>query len=105
MPSRGSAWPLPSPLRGGWPEGPGGGGTGSARFWATPTPTLRVDPPRKGEGWARFIVALLLILLSFSALAQTLPALTGRVVDNAGLVDPVAETALVQKLEAFEQKS
>ena len=34
-----------------------------------------------------------------------MPALTGRVVDNAGLIDPVAETALVQKLEAFEKKS
>lgn len=51
-----------------------------------------------------FLLALCL-LLPLAAFAQTLPALTGRVVDNAGLVDPVAEAALVQKLEAFEQKS
>ncbi|AWC25573.1 ATP-dependent helicase [Aminobacter sp. MSH1] len=36
----------PAPLWGGSPEGPGGG-DGLA---STPTPTLRVDPPHKGEG-------------------------------------------------------
>ena len=61
--------------------------------------------PLRG-GSTRFIAALLLVLLlPLAAFAQELPALTGRVVDDAGLIDPVAETALVRKLEAFEQKS
>jgi len=33
------------------------------------------------------------------------PALTGRVVDNAGLLPPSDETALIAKLEAFEARS
>ena len=44
------------------------------------------------------LAVLVLTCLSF---AQDLPALTVRVVDEAGMIDPVAETALVQKLEAF----
>ena len=38
---------LTSPLRGGRAVGAGGG---NAATVATPTPTLRVDPPHKGEG-------------------------------------------------------
>jgi ATP-dependent helicase HrpB len=42
---------LPSPLRGGSPEGRGGGEPApTAR--SIPTPALRADPPRKGEGGA-----------------------------------------------------
>src|SRR5690606_665022 len=37
--------------------------------------------------------------------AQALPALTGRVVDNAGVIDAATEHALTQKLAALEQKS
>ena len=51
------------------------------------------------------LALLLLFVMPLAALAAELPALTGRVVDDAGLIDPVAETALDQKLEAFEQKS
>ena len=51
------------------------------------------------------LALLALLFLPLAAFAQDLPALTGRVVDDAGLIDPVAETALVQKLQAFEQKS
>ena len=47
----------------------------------------------------------MLLLLPVLALAAALPALTGRVVDNAGVIDAASETMLVQKLEAFEQKS
>ena len=43
--------------------------------------------------------------LRFAAFAAELPALTGRVVDNAGMIDPATEAALVQKLAAFEKKS
>ncbi|MEQ1953739.1 YgcG family protein [Mesorhizobium sp. CN2-181] len=39
------------------------------------------------------------------ALAADLPKLTGRVADTAGMIDPATETALSQKLEAFEKKS
>ncbi|QDZ03374.1 YgcG family protein [Nitratireductor mangrovi] len=37
--------------------------------------------------------------------AGELPALTGRVVDNAGLIDAATETDLIATLAAFEQKS
>ena len=47
---------------------------------------------------------LLLCFLPLAAFAAELPALTGRVVDNAGMIDPATEAALVQKLAAFEKK-
>jgi uncharacterized protein len=54
-------------------------------------------------------LALLLLLLLAAALAASaqsaLPALTGRVVDNANLIDPATKSALTAKLAAFEQKS
>lgn len=49
--------------------------------------------------------AFLLLLLMFAASAAELPALTGRVVDDAGMIDPETKAALVQKLEDFEKKS
>lgn len=48
---------------------------------------------------------LVLCVVCLPALAQQLPALSGRVVDTAGMIEPAAEAALVRKLEAFEQKS
>jgi uncharacterized protein len=48
---------------------------------------------------------LFLLLLGSIALAAGLPKLTGRVVDNAGMIDPATEAALTEKLAAFEQKS
>lgn len=48
---------------------------------------------------------LLALLLPLAVLAAELPALTGRVVDAAGLIDPAAEAALTARLEAFERKS
>ena len=50
-------------------------------------------------------VFFLLLLFAFPAFAQNLPTLTGRVVDNAGLIDPATKAALTAKLEAFEKKS
>ena len=47
---------------------------------------------------------LLVLLLCLPAFAQ-LPALTGRVVDAAGMIDAATEAALTAKLAAFEQKS
>lgn len=39
------------------------------------------------------------------ALAQTFPALTGRVVDQAGILSPQTEAALTQKLAALEARN
>lgn len=51
------------------------------------------------------LFALLFALALAPAHAADLPALTGRVVDQAGLMDAASEALLVAKLEAFEQKS
>ncbi len=55
----------------------------------------------------RLIAALWLALLTIAApaAAQTFPALTGRVVDAANLLDPAQEQALTAKLEAVERSS
>jgi uncharacterized protein len=50
------------------------------------------------------IIGLLLLLLPLIALAAELPALTGRVVDDAGMIDAATEAALTQKLADFEKK-
>ncbi|MBS3647916.1 YgcG family protein [Pseudaminobacter sp. 19-2017] len=52
-----------------------------------------------------FLALFTALLLSSLALAAELPKLTGRVVDNAGMIDPADDTALTQKLEDFEKKS
>ncbi|WP_110297718.1 TPM domain-containing protein [Blastomonas natatoria] len=49
---------------------------------------------------------LLLVVAAHSAVsAQTFPKLTGRVVDQANLLDPTQEAALTAKLEALEKQS
>ena len=55
----------------------------------------------------RFLAALWLAVLCTvtPALAQTFPALTGRVVDQANLLDPAQEAALNAKLASVEQRS
>ncbi len=55
---------------------------------------------------ARFWLAAV-VALAFACLADAaeLPVLTGRVVDRADLIDAATETALVNKLAAFEAKS
>ncbi|WP_375162709.1 TPM domain-containing protein, partial [Mesorhizobium sp. Mes31] len=52
------------------------------------------------------LLGLLASLLFFplAAFAADLPALTGRVVDNAGIIDAGTRAALTQKLAAFEAK-
>ena len=74
---------------------------------AFPSPRSRGEGARRADEGRRrrWPLALLLLLLSFPVLAQQLPALTGRVVDNAGLIDAASEEALTRKLAAFEQKS
>jgi uncharacterized protein len=51
-----------------------------------------------------FLAFVLALLLPLAAFAAELPKLTGRVVDNAGMIDPTTKAALTQKLEDFEKK-
>ena len=50
------------------------------------------------------LVFFLILFLPLTALAADLPALTGRVVDNAGIIDAATKAALTQKLADFEKK-
>jgi uncharacterized protein len=52
-----------------------------------------------------FVLFGLLILAVTPATAQTFPKLTGRVVDQANLLDPAQEAALTAKLAALETQS
>ena len=64
---------------------------------------------RRPTGLAALLLCLVAALLvSFPAAAQTkidFPALTGRVVDQADLLDPATEQALTEKLAALEASS
>jgi uncharacterized protein len=51
------------------------------------------------------ILALFSAVVSVSANALTFPELTGRVVDEAGILDPATKIALEQKLSDFESKT
>jgi uncharacterized protein len=52
--------------------------------------------------WARAVVTLLLTLVACAAHALTFPELTGRVVEDAGILDSAAKAALESKLAEFE---
>ncbi|MBX9844812.1 MAG: YgcG family protein [Xanthobacteraceae bacterium] len=51
------------------------------------------------------LLTLLAVALACAAHALTFPQLTGRVVDEAGILDPPARAALEQKLAEFEAKT
>ena len=52
------------------------------------------------------ILRLLCFVVATSALAAlTFPELTGRVVDEAGILDPATKAALERKLADFETKT
>ena len=51
------------------------------------------------------LIALLLALTGQAAVAQNFPKLTGRVVDEANLLDPQQEVALSAKLEGLEART
>ncbi len=54
----------------------------------------------------RFLLILLALFVSLgTANAQTFPALSGRVVDQADLLSPAEEAALTAKLQALETQS
>ncbi|TIR31882.1 MAG: YgcG family protein, partial [Mesorhizobium sp.] len=51
------------------------------------------------------VLLCLALFLPLTALAAELPVLTGRVVDNADIIDAATEAALTRKLADFEAKS
>lgn len=53
----------------------------------------------------RLLLILMLLAFAPAALAQTFPALTGRVVDDAHLLSPAQTQTLDQRLAALEQQS
>jgi uncharacterized protein len=55
--------------------------------------------------WGRAILGVLLCVAAFAAYALTFPELTGRVVDDAGVLDPSTKAALERKLAEFETKT
>lgn len=54
---------------------------------------------------AAALCVFMTLLLPLAAQAAELPALTGRVVDNAGILDAAIERTLTERLAAFEEKS
>src|SRR5499426_1606418 len=59
---------------------------------------------QKGAG--RSLLGLFLVFfVAVASAALTFPALTGRVVDEAGILDPATKTALERKLADFESKT
>src|SRR5262245_47770355 len=54
---------------------------------------------------ARALLGSLLCAVTFAAYALTFPDLTGRVVDEAGILDPSTKAALERKLAEFETKT
>jgi uncharacterized protein len=53
----------------------------------------------------RFLALILPLVLTHTALAQSFPALTGRVVDAANILSPAQEVSLDAKLTRLEQQS
>lgn len=52
-----------------------------------------------------FFALFFALLIALPAQAQNFPALSGRVVDQANLLDPQQEAALTQRLEALERQN
>lgn len=66
--------------------------------------TLQRRLKRPHFNWG-FLVLLLVSLLITPTLAQTFPALSGRVVDTANILKPEERAALEVKLKAYEDKT
>jgi uncharacterized protein len=75
--------------------------------------TAPLPPPLAGEGWgegryglrrACFAVAVFFLLIA-AALALDFPTLSGRVVDEANILDPAARATLTEKLADLETKT
>lgn len=70
-----------------------------------PLPSLRTW----GEGGVsvaalRALLVLFVFLVPFAVFAAELPTLTGRVVDDAGMIDAATKASLTQKLADFQKK-
>jgi len=66
------------------------------------------SPSRAGMRLSRLIVAALLVgttLVGVAAAEPTFPALTGRIVDEAGLLSGQDDAEIAQELKAIEEKS
>src|SRR5262245_49908120 len=58
------------------------------------------------KGGGRSLLGLFLVFFAAHPIhALTFPALTGRVVDEAGILDPASKAMLERKLAAFESKT
>ncbi|MFC5586807.1 TPM domain-containing protein [Nitratireductor kimnyeongensis] len=55
--------------------------------------------------WPAIVAGLIWLVATSPIAAVELPRLTGRVVDNAGIVDAATEAALSSRLEAFQARS
>lgn len=65
-----------------------------------------LPPPRAFSALMMWLAVLLCMAMPISAYAEpTFPQLTGRIVDEAGLLTPEARAAIEAKLTALEQKS
>lgn len=61
---------------------------------------------QRRDFWIKSLIALLFVVLTLSTVqAQTFPKLTGRVVDNANILDPAQEQALTATLKGIEDQS
>jgi uncharacterized protein len=94
-----------------WGEGWGEGVTGQTDRPKPLTPPLSQREREQTEpaAWPVTKSALLAVIAFFAlllpALALDFPALTGRVVDEANILDPATRAALTDKLAALEAKS
>jgi uncharacterized protein len=74
------------------------------------SPDLRWDAAWKGRCavrsyWRHALFSVVAFLIAFPALALDFPALSGRVVDEANILDPQTRAALTEKLAALEAKT
>ena len=103
--------PLPLAGRGrGWGCGLGVGGLTGASLGPSSKHPHPLTSPRKGEGGAYRLAAVLIVLLLalFAQAARadpTFPALTGRVVDDAHVLSPATTADLTTKLANLEAKT
>jgi uncharacterized protein len=72
---------------------------------ARPKPPFSLMFPGSRAASGLLLALLLAAFFPLAALAAELPALTGRVVDNAGMIDPATRGSITARLEAFEKKT
>jgi uncharacterized protein len=65
----------------------------------------RLAPVHRTSGAIVLLSAFLALAMATAAYALTFPQLTGRVVDDAGILDPATKAALERKLADFEAKT